>query len=322
MFGLSLQRTIQNILQQDSPRLAEALGADTGRPTLLTATAFANSSQFAQTARIEVQCLLQLVLNVARAYLLAHPDRCLNEPEQARYDELLRRRLRGEPIAYLLGEREFFGLNFKVTPATLIPRPETELLVELALQRISQPLPASPYQGRSTHVCRVLDLGTGCGAIALAIAHSRPDVEVLACDNSAAALDVARENAQRRGIANVAFMQSDWYGALDAQRFNLIVSNPPYVAATDPHLAQGDLRFEPSSALASGDDGLHDIRHIVAHAQAHLEPGGWLLFEHGYDQSAQVCRLLSHAGFDEIFSARDLAGIERVSGGLRQIAAH
>ena len=285
MFGLSLQRTIQNILQQDSPGLAEALGADTGRPTLLTATAFANSSQFAQTARIEVQCLLQLVLNVARAYLLAHPDRCLNEPEQARYDELLRRRLRGEPIAYLLGEREFFGLNFKVTPATLIPRPETELLVELALQRIPEKRPSpqpSPACGRGSKF-RVLDLGTGSGAIALSIAHSRPDVEVLACDNSAAALNVARENAQRLGIANVAFMQSDWYGALAVQRFNLIVSNPPYVAATDPHLAQGDLRFEPSSALASGDDGLYDIRHIVAHAQAHLEPGGWLLFEHGYD---------------------------------------
>ncbi len=315
--------------------MAEALGADTGHPTLLTASACASSSQFAQTARIEVQCLLQLVLNVARTYLLAHPDRCLNEPEQARYDELLRRRLRGEPIAYLLGEREFFGLIFKVTPATLIPRPETELLVELALRLIPEKLPSPPTpvprfalplgeggrQAERRCDFRMLDLGTGSGAIALSIAHSRPDVEVLACDNSAAALEVARENAQRLGIANVAFIQSDWYGALDVQRFNLIVSNPPYVAATDPHLAQGDLRFEPSSALASGDDGLRDTRHIVAHARTHLEPGGWLLLEHGYDQAAQVRQLLHQAGLAEVFSARDLTGIERVSGGSSRLAA-
>ncbi len=340
-----LPRTIQDILTQDAARLTAALALDPS------------------DARSEVQCLLQHVLVATRGWLLARPEHRLSEAEQTRYDKLLLCRLRGEPIAYLLGEREFFGLNFKVTPATLIPRSETELLVELALQRIPEKLPSSqpsPACARGSKF-RVLDLGTGSGAIALSIAHSRPDVEVLACDNSAAALDVARENAQRLGIANVAFMHSDWYGALfqfhfesetrrrqasdedstfrtarsergsqrsvtdemelelDVQRFNLIVSNPPYVAATDPHLAQGDLRFEPSSALASGDDGLRDTRHIVAHVQAHLEPGGWLLLEHGYDQAAQVRQLLHQAGLVEVFSAHDLAGIERVSGGL---AAH
>ncbi len=311
-----MPRTIQDILTQDAARLTAALALDS------------------RDARSEVQCLLQHVLSVPRAWLLAHPEYRLNDTEQTRYDELLFCRLRGEPIAYLLGEREFFGLNFKVTPATLIPRPETELLVELALQRIPEKLPSPTTSaprfalppgegGRETgRECdfRILDLGAGSGAIALSIAHSRPDVEVLACDNSAAALEVARENAQRLGIANVAFMQSDWFGALDVQRFNLIVSNPPYVAATDPHLAQGDLRFEPPSALVSGDDGLHDIRHIVAHARTHLEPGGWLLLEHGYDQAAQVRQLLHQAGLAEVFSARDLAGIERVSGGSSRLA--
>ena len=331
-----MPRTIQDILTQDAARLTAALALDSSG------------------ARSEVQCLLQHVLSVPRAWLLAHPEYRLNEPEQTRYDKLLFCRLRGEPIAYLLGEREFFGLNFKVTPATLIPRPETELLVELALQRcgrvaapppgthrpppcggIPEKLPSPPTPaprfalplgegGREAgRECdfRVLDLGAGSGAIALSIAHSRPDVEVLACDNSAAALEVARENAQRLGITNVAFMHSDWYGALDVQRFNLIVSNPPYVAATDPHLAQGDLRFEPPSALISGDDGLRDTRHIVAHARTHLEPSGWLLLEHGHDQAAQVHQLLQQAGLVEVFSARDLAGIARVSGGSSRLAA-
>lgn len=279
-------RDIQNILLQDTARLIEALGLAP------------------DSARIEVQCLIQHVLNVNRAYLLSHPERRLNKPEQARYDKLLQRRLHGEPIAYLLDEREFFGLSFKVTPATLIPRPETELLVELALQRIP---PHGPY-------C-VLDLGTGSGAIALSIAHSRPDIEVLACDASAAALDVARENARRLGINNASFIQSDWFQALAEKHFGIIVSNPPYVAADDPHLAQGDLRFEPASALVSGGDGLHDIRQIITQAKSCLVPGGWLLLEHGYDQAARVRELLQQAGYGEVFSARDLAGTERVSGG-------
>ena len=297
----------------------------------------------AGTARIEVQSLLQHVLKISRAYLLAHPERCMPGRELARYDELLQRRLHGEPLAYILGMREFFGLTFKVTPATLIPRPESELLVELALQRIpgkhpSPPAPPMgplairlggtaakppviPQEGKGSRQAgkesgfRVLDLGTGSGVIALSIAHACSEAEVWACDASPAALAVALENAQRLGIANASFVQSDWYNALGAQSFDLIVSNPPYVAADDPHLQQGDLRFEPPSALASGDDGLQDIRHIISQAPAHLHPGGWLMFEHGYDQAASVRRLLQEAGLIELFSACDLAGIERVSGG-------
>jgi len=305
-----MPRTLQQVLTQDTARLIEALALD------------------ASSARIEVQTLLQHVLNVSRAYLLAYPERRLNDSEQIRYAELFQRRLQGEPIAYLLGEREFFGLMFKVTPATLIPRPETELLVELALQHIPSPpagcaplatlSPLAGEGGRQTgrgSLFRVLDLGTGSGAIALSIAHARPDIEVVAVDAAIEALAVARENAQRLGTSNVAFVQSDWYTVLAAQRFDLIVSNPPYVAAGDPHLQQGDLRFEPPSALASGNDGLEDIRHIVAEATAYLQPGGWLLLEHGYDQAAQVRDILRQAKFGEVFSAQDLAGIERVSGG-------
>jgi release factor glutamine methyltransferase len=256
-------------------------------------------------ARIEVQMLLQHVLKVPRAYLLAHPEQNLDEAQASGYAALLARRSQGEPIAYILGEREFFGLNFKVTPATLIPRPETELLVELALQRI-------PVRGGF----RVLDLGAGSGAIALSIAHTRAEAEVVAVDASEAALQVARENAQRLGIGNARFILSDWFHALGEQRFDLIVSNPPYIAAGDVHLTQGDVCFEPSSALASGADGLEDIRRIIAQAGDHLENGAWLLLEHGYDQAEAVRALLQKNGFSDVFSAKDIAGIERVSCGI------
>ena len=279
-------RSIRDVLSQDGAALATAL-------------ALARDE-----ARIEVQMLLQRAMNVGRAYLLAHPEQVLDATRQAEYEAMLQRRLQGEPIAYVLGEREFYGLNFKVTPDTLIPRPETELLVEVALQRI-------PSHGQF----RVLDLGTGTGAIALSIAHARPDVELVALDASSAALEVARENAQRLGIGNVRFVQSDWFAALARQCFDLIVSNPPYIAANDIHLSQGDVRFEPPSALASGEDGLDDIRCIILQARDFLEPGGWLLLEHGYDQAAQVRNLLERAGYTDILFQADLAGIERVSGG-------
>ena len=274
------------LLIDDSKRLGAALDIDSS------------------SARIEVQCLLQAVLQVNRAWLLAHPEQVLSDEELSRYTTLFERRLKGEPIAYILGEREFYGLNFKVSPATLIPRPETELLVELALQRL-------PPQGKY----RVLDLGTGSGAIALSIAHARPDVEVVTVDASEDALAVARENAQRMNIGNVSLLQSNWFSALQHERFDLIVSNPPYVATDDVHLAQGDVRFEPQRALASGTDGLDDIRHIITDARTYLNPGGWLLFEHGHDQAERARALLQQAGFTGVFSARDLAGIERVSGG-------
>lgn len=254
------------------------------------------------TARIEVQCLLQSVLQVNRAYLLTHPERVLDTDEYARYNALFERRLNGVPIAYLLGVREFFGLDFKVTPATLIPRPDTELLVELALQRI-------PQQG----AFRVLDMGTGSGAIALSIAYARPEAEVVAVDASEAALSVAGENAQRLNIANVRLLHSDWFSAIEGERFDLIVSNPPYIEVNDVHLLQGDVRFEPLSALASGADGLDDIRRISNEAKTHLASGGWLMFEHGYDQAVRVRQLLQQIGFFDVESLRDLSGIERVT---------
>jgi release factor glutamine methyltransferase len=280
------------------------------------------------SARIEVQCLLQAVLRVNRAHLLAHPEQVLEPDQLAHYVALFERRLRGEPVAYLLGEREFYGLVFKVSAATLIPRPETELLVELALQRLpsppagSAPLAAlSPLAGEGGRQAgrgsefRVLDLGTGSGAIALSIAHARPDAEVVAVDASAAALEVAQSNVLRLGLANVRLLQSDWFSALRGERFDLIVANPPYIAAGDQHLRQGDLRFEPRSALASGADGLADIRSIIAQARHHLRDGGGLLLEHGHDQAERVRELLQQSGYGGVFSASDLAGIARVSGG-------
>jgi release factor glutamine methyltransferase len=278
----------------------------------------------AGTARIEVQMLLQHTLGVSRAYLLAHPEQVLDGAQATAYRALLQRRLAGEPLAYILGEREFFGLNFKITPATLIPRPDTELLVELALARIPEQHPSPGLTATLSRLrergwgrgglFRVLDLGTGSGAIALAIAHARPDAEVTAVDASPEALEVARDNAQRLNISNARLLRSDWFSALPGERFDLVVANPPYIADGDAHLAQGDLRFEPRTALASGTDGLDDIRRIVAGAKRHLNAGGWLLFEHGYDQAGQARALLYAAGFAEVFSARDLAGIERVSG--------
>jgi len=278
--------SIQAILQLHGKQLEAALNLDPN------------------SARIEVQCLLQAVLKVNRAYLLTHPEQSLDINQYERYMALYERRTSGEPIAYLLGEREFYGLTFKVSPATLIPRPESELLVELALQRI-------PQKGE----CSVLDMGAGSGAIALSIAHARPSAEVVAVDASAAALEVAQLNMLQLGLGNVRLFHSDWFSALQGERFDMIVSNPPYIAVNDEHLAQGDVRFEPHTALVSGIDGLDDIRRIAAQAKKHLNVNGWLLLEHGYDQAARVRALLQQAGLAAVFSARDLAGIERVSGG-------
>lgn len=257
-----------------------------------------------RVSRLEAQILLCHAIQQPRAHLAAH-DRDPILPEQAAaFDALLQRRLGGEPIAYILGEREFYSLAFRVTPAVLIPRPETELLVELALER----LPADSS-------VRVLDLGTGSGAVAVTLALHLPRAEVVAVDQSAAALEVARENSQQLGADNLHLIQSNWFSALEQEKFDLIVSNPPYIAANDPHLTQGDVRFEPPAALASGEDGLDDIRTIVRGAATHLKPGGWLLFEHGYDQAAACRELLARAGFEQVASAADLASIERVSYG-------
>ena len=223
---------------------------------------------------------------------------------------LARRRREGEPVGYLTGIREFWGLPLAVSPAVLLPRPETETVVEIALARLP-----------SEREVRVLDLGTGSGAIALAIAHERPHAHVLATDTSAEALDVARDNARRLVLTNVEFLPSDWFACVPAMwrgaPFDLVASNPPYVAYGDPHLAEGDLRFEPATALTPGGDGLDALRRIVAGAGSHLVAGGTLVVEHGYDQSDAVCALFQAAGFVDIVTARDLAGIPRAVGGRR-----
>jgi len=252
---------------------------------------------------LENRILLCHATGLSRVQLITQGDRPLTADEAARLSALVARRLQGEPIAYIVGKREFFGLDFQVGPAVLIPRPDTELIVELALER----LPA--------HAPRLLDMGTGSGAIAVAVAHTRPDADVTALDVSPDALAVAQANAAANG-ARVRFLASSWFDALAADAtFDVIASNPPYIAAGDTHLAQGDLRFEPVGALTDHADGLSALRTIVAGSPRHLVPGGWLLLEHGYDQAAAVRTLLADAGFTEVQSWQDLAGIERVSGG-------
>ena len=261
-------------------------------------------------ARIDAQTLMRHALGVSRAWLIAHADETLGSEQHAHFNHLLQRRLQGEPVAYILGNREFYGLDFSVATGVLIPRPDTETLVEAALRLIPE---TSVSAQRSP--LRILDLGTGSGAIAIVIAVYRPEAAVTAVDQSAAAVTIARQNAEKLGAKNLRLLQSDWFSALENEHFNLIVSNPPYIADADPHLSQGDLRFEPASALASGSDGLDDIRQIVAAAPAHLERGGCLLLEHGYDQAERVAGLLKEAGFTEIGHATDLAGIQRVTQG-------
>ncbi|VVE29790.1 protein-(glutamine-N5) methyltransferase, release factor-specific [Pandoraea capi] len=260
----------------------------------------------------ESRILLSHVLGWTRTQLITRDREPLAPETVAVYRALHMRRVAGEPIAYLTGTREFFGLTLTVSPSVLIPRPETELLVELALSRIE-----------SRRAPRVLDLGTGSGAIALAIAHRRPDAQVTAVDRSGDALDVARENARQLGLeTRVEFLESDWYAALPADGdgyapFDIIVSNPPYIVSGDEHLSQGDLRFEPVDALTDHADGLAALRVIVAGAPSRLLPDSWLLCEHGYHQAADVRALCSAAGFADVMSERDLAGIERTTGGRR-----
>jgi release factor glutamine methyltransferase len=264
-------------------------------------------AQALATARldaVDARVLLRHACNVDDAYLVAHANEALSAAHSAAYAALVARRAAGEPVAYIVGTREFFSLEFNVTPAVLIPRPETELLVEIALERIGADSP-----------CSVLDLGTGSGCVAITIAKHRPRARVVAVDRSAAALAVARENSARHVTSNVELLQSDWFAALGAQRFDLIVANPPYIAAADPHLRSGDLPAEPIDALVAGPDGLDCIRAIVAAAPRHLNDGGTLVFEHGYDQAPRCRELLSAAGLEEVFARNDLAGIARVSGG-------
>jgi len=253
----------------------------------------------------EVELLLGHALGRDRAWLYAHADDPLPVADAVRFHALLKRRAEGEPMAYITGHREFWSLDLLVTPAVLIPRAETELLVEVVLRHVPQ--------GAQMEIA---DLGTGSGAIALAIARERPRVRVLATEVSDDALDVARSNAERLGIRNVEFAQGSWCEPLLGRQFDLIVANPPYVAEADLHLVRGDLRFEPPVALASGNEGLDAMRTIIRDAPAHLKPGGRLLFEHGFEQGGAARERLTESGFVEVFTESDLEQRERVSGGV------
>lgn len=276
---------VAGLLDDATARIAAALGLDR------------------REARLEARVLAAFAWNVAPAWLIAHDTDPLAEAPIAAFDRLLVRRLAGEPIAYLTGTREFYGRPFRVSPDVLIPRPDTELLVELALAHMPADRPMD-----------ALDLGTGSGCIALTLALERPLAHVTAVDRSTEALQVARGNAEFLG-ARVEFLASRWFDALAGRRFGLIVSNPPYVPAADPHLTRGDVRFEPLGALVAGADGLDDLRHLIVAARAHLEPGGVLLLEHGHDQAQAVVALLQNSGYVHPQSWPDLAGILRVSGG-------
>ncbi len=253
------------------------------------------------SARLDAEWLLAEALGKPTSYLRTWPEREVPAEAEARFSADLERRRLGEPVAYILGRQGFWSLDLEVAPHTLIPRPDTELLVEIALQL----LPPDP--------AAVLDLGSGSGAIALAIASECPAWQLTGVDRVSEAVALATRNARRLRLGNASFLESHWFSALADRRYDLIVSNPPYIQASDPHLLQGDLRFEPSSALVAGADGLDDIRLIISQAPHHLSPAGWLLLEHGYDQAAAVRGLLLEAGFSEIASRNDLGGHERVS---------
>lgn len=276
----------------------------TPEPTAGTSIAAALAAARSEISGSEARLLLRHILDCPAAYIEAHGDDQLPAAAAARFAEWVRRRAAGEPVAYLIGMREFYGRDFAVTPDVLIPRPETELLVDLGIAKLAGAC-ASPH---------ILDLGSGSGCVAVSLALALLVAQVTALDVSKAALRVVQLNAQRHG-AKIGCVESDWFAALDGSCYDLIVANPPYVAAGDLHLHQGDLRFEPTQALASGADGLDAIRRIVSDSARHLQPGGWLLFEHGYDQAARVAALLQAARYTEIEQHRDLAGIVRVSGG-------
>jgi release factor glutamine methyltransferase len=256
---------------------------------------------------VDARVLLAHVTGRSSAELAAHPETQMRAQQETTYRELVERRAAGEPVAYLTGGREFYGREFKVSPAVLIPRPETELLVDCALERISR-----------DGAARVLDVGTGSGCVAISIASERSRAKVLAIDKSQEALAVARRNAYELHVGNVGFLGSDGLTGLRDEHFDMIVSNPPYVASNDAHLTQGDLRFEPRVALDGGVDGLALVRRLVSEAPKYLVPGGWLLVEHGHDQGPKVRALFEGAGYRDIFTEQDLADIDRVTGGRYQ----
>lgn len=256
-----------------------------------------------QIDTVDARALLRAACACGDARWISHPETMLDPTQRVQLEDWVARRMAGEPVAYLLGWREFHGHRFSVTPAVLIPRPDTETLVDAALAVLPEDRPA-----------RVLDLGTGSGCVGISIALARPLANVVATDSSTHALTLAQHNAANLGASRVTFLRSDWYSAV-AGDFDLIVSNPPYIAETDPHLREGDLRFEPQDALRSGGDGLDALRMIIARARTHLVPDGWLLVEHGWDQGAEVGALLAQAGLVDRIGCHDLGGNHRVSGG-------
>ncbi|MBK0081401.1 peptide chain release factor N(5)-glutamine methyltransferase [Kosakonia sp. S58] len=261
--------------------------------------------QASESPRRDAEILLGFVTGKARTFILAFGETPLTGEQQEQLAALLARRVRGEPVAHLIGEREFWSLPLFVSPVTLIPRPDTECLVEQALAR----LPAAP--------CRILDLGTGTGAIALALASERPDCQVTAVDLIPDAVALAQRNADHLGIRNIEIVQSRWFSALEGQQFSLIVSNPPYIDAQDPHLAQGDVRFEPLSALVAADNGLADLHTLIKDAPRYLLPQGWLLLEHGWQQGAAVREIFARYGWQQVETCRDYGDNERLTLGRR-----
>ncbi|RUR11367.1 peptide chain release factor N(5)-glutamine methyltransferase [Legionella sp. km772] len=260
----------------------------------------------APDARIETEILLAYVLRKNRAYLFTYPEQKLTAEQKAHYTQLVTKRGEGTPIAYLTGEREFWSLNLTVTPHTLIPRHETERLVELALELL--PAQAS---------LNILDLGTGSGTIALALASERPHWQITACDKSKEALEIAKANAKQLKLTNISFYESDWFSALPPSSYHAIVSNPPYIAPNDPHLQQGDVRFEPLSALISEENGLADIQKICTEGYNHLLANGLILLEHGYDQKNAIRAILNKLGYCKEDCWQDISGQDRVSGGWK-----
>jgi release factor glutamine methyltransferase len=256
------------------------------------------------TARLDAELLLAAALGKPRSFLHTWPERIVSSEAALMFAGYLQRRRAGEPVAYILGHQGFWKLDLEVAPHTLIPRPETEMLVEAALELVPVFVPAE-----------ILDLGTGTGAIALALANDRPGWKATAVDRVPEAVELAERNRQRLHLNNAEVLNSHWFSALEGRRFDLIISNPPYIADADPHLAAGDVRFEPSSALVAGSDGMDDLRTIISQAPSHLKEGGWLLLEHGYDQGAAVRDLLTRHGFERVQTRRDLGGHERISFG-------
>lgn len=282
-----------------------------GEPAVDAAPSIDDLIRHSQLPRAEARRLLASLTGQPLTWFMAHGDDPADPDTTARFQALAERRRAGEPLAYLLGQQEFYGRPFTVSPAVLIPRADTETLVETALEQL-----ALLRQQRRAVPLSLLELGTGSGIIAITLALEAPDTEVHAVERSPEALAVAQQNATALGASRIHWHPGSWWQALARpRRFDLIVSNPPYIAAHDHHLQQGDLRFEPPQALAAGLDGLDDLRILIGGAPAHLNPGGWLLLEHGYDQEAPVQALLRDAGFADVFTRRDLAGQPRVSGG-------